>query len=157
MPEIKVKKSILNPRSQSQDVTATVQSRDVKTSRLSTRPKLRGRQPAVSESDQEHQPHKFKPIDLKSELQLRSTKSCDSTARSNLSDRKPMSLKPGFHSQDVKSSELTPRIQPQELKALESSLGTQFQDGKSLFVQESQLPGVKYGILCQRYYKKIKA
>uniref|UniRef100_UPI0040385906 spermatogenesis-associated protein 31H1 n=1 Tax=Callospermophilus lateralis TaxID=76772 RepID=UPI0040385906 len=145
-------KSVVNLESQSQSVTAlesksSIQLRDVKTSDLTQRSKLRSIQPL--ESLQEYQPQDFKSIDLKSELQLKSTKSCDPTSRSKLCDIKSMVFKSGLHLQNLKSSELTSG-QLQEVKPLESSPGTEPQGVKSLvYTQEPQLSGVRSEIKSQ--------
>ena len=127
--DYKAKKSMLNLRLQSEDVTAKelnplAQLRNVKTSSelTTTGPKLQSKQPSGSTPEQ--QSHGFKTIDFKSELQFRSMKGCDPHLRSKINNIKFPS-KPRFHLGGTGSPGLNPGMQPQEVKVLGSPPGTQ--------------------------------
>ncbi|KAM7325170.1 hypothetical protein ACRRTK_015423 [Alexandromys fortis] len=147
------KKSMLNLRLQSEDVTAKelnplVQLRNVKISNeLTTGLKLQSKQ--STGSTPEKQSHGFKTTDFKPKLQFRSMKGCDPNLRSKINNIK-FTFEPRFHLEVTGSPGLNPEMQPQEA-TLGSPPGTQPQSVTSLvFKQESQASEANYGVLSQR-------
>ncbi|XP_041496014.1 uncharacterized protein LOC121439566 isoform X2 [Microtus oregoni] len=147
------KKSMLNLRLQSEDVTAKelnplAQLKNVKTSNeLITGLKLQSKQ--LTGSTPEQQSRGFKTIDFKSERQFRSMKGCDPNVRSKINNIK-FTFEPRFPLEVTGSPGLNPGMQPQEV-TLGSPPGTQPQSVTSLvFKQESQASEANYGVLSQR-------